>query len=76
MHSIFNISLRGDKQIEEIDYFDIFAPVTNWTKVRIMLIMSLILGLSTKQVEYTASFIHALIDKPPNFESLSKEEKK
>ena len=56
---------RDDKQIQ---FFDTFAPVTNWTIVRIMLIMSLILGLSTKQVDYTAAFTHAAIDKPPNYE--------
>ena len=40
--------VRGDRQIEGVDYFDTFAPVVNWTTVRIMLIMSIILNLSTK----------------------------
>ena len=65
---------RGDRQIEGIDFYDTFAPVTNWTTVRIMLIMSLILNLATKQVDYTAAFVHAPIDKPPNFHQMSKEE--
>ena len=39
-----------------------------------MLIMSLILNLATKQVDYTAAFVHAPIDKPPNFHQMSKEE--
>ena len=39
---------RGDKQIEDIDFFDTFASVTNWTTIRILLIMLLVLGLSTK----------------------------
>ena len=64
---------RGDCQIEGVDFFDTFAPVTNWTTVRIMLIMSLILGLSTKQVDYTAAFVHAPIDKPPNYDNMSNE---
>jgi len=65
---------RGDKQIEGVDFFDTYAPVTNWTTVRIMLIMSLILNLSTKQVDYTAAFVHADIDEPPHFHEMSMEE--
>jgi hypothetical protein len=65
---------RGDRQVEGIDFFDTFAPVINWTSVRLLLILSAILGLSTKQVDYTAAFVHAPIDKDPNWESMSQEE--
>jgi hypothetical protein len=41
---------RGERQIEGVDYFETFAPVT----VRLMLILSIILGLTTKQVDYMA----------------------
>ena len=67
---------RGDRQIEGTDFFDTFAPVINWTTVRIMLIMFLILGMHTKQVDYTAAFTYAPIDLPPNYENLSEEEKR
>jgi hypothetical protein len=50
---------RGDKQIEGVDFFETFAPVVNWTTVRLLLILSQVLNLSTKQVDYTAAFIHA-----------------
>jgi hypothetical protein len=66
---------RGDRQVEDIDFFDTFAPVVNWTSVHLLLILSAILGLSTKQVDYTAAFVHAPIDKDPNWDSLSSEEK-
>jgi Reverse transcriptase (RNA-dependent DNA polymerase) len=56
----------GDRQIEGFDFFDTFAPVINWTTVCMMLILSIILGLSTCQVDYTAAFVHASIDKDPN----------
>ena len=52
---------RGDKQIEGVDYFETFAPVVNWTTVRLLLILSLILGWSTRQVDYTTAFLHAPI---------------
>ena len=52
---------HGDKQLEGVDYFDTFAPVTNWMTVRLMLTLATILGLATQQVDYTAAFIHAPI---------------
>jgi hypothetical protein len=54
--------VRGDRQVEGVDFFDTFAPVVNWRTVRLMLILSAILGLSTHQVDYTAAFIHAPIN--------------
>ena len=68
--------VRGDHQREGVDFFDTFAPVVSWTTVRLMLILSLILDLSTRQVDYTAAFLHADIDKDPNYEKLTKEEKR
>jgi Reverse transcriptase (RNA-dependent DNA polymerase) len=67
--------VRGDRQKEGVDYFDTFAPVVSWQTVRLMLVLSVILDLATKQVDYTAAFVHAPIDEPPNFDSLSTEEK-
>ena len=65
---------RGDKQVEGIDYFDTFAPVINWTTVRLMLILTLILNFSTCQVDYTAAFVHSPIDCDPNWENMSQQE--
>jgi hypothetical protein len=54
--------VRGDQQIEGVDFFDTYAPVVAWTTVRLLLILSVILGLATKQVDYTLAFVHAEID--------------
>jgi hypothetical protein len=51
----------GHRQIEGVGFFETFAPVVNWTTVRLLLILSQVLNLSTKQVDYTAAFIHAPI---------------
>ena len=67
---------RGDKQVEGVDFFDTFAPVGNWTTVRLMMILSIILNLSTVQVDYTAAFVHAPIDKDPNWDKMTEEEQK
>jgi len=40
-----------------------------------MLILSVVLGLKTKQVDYTAAFVHADIDKDPDWDQLSEEER-
>ncbi len=65
---------RGNRQLEGVDFFETYAPGVNWQAVRIMLILSLVYRLATKQVNYTAAFIHAPIDKHPNFDNLSQEE--
>jgi hypothetical protein len=56
---------RGDRQIEGVDFFETFAPVVNWTTVRLLLVVSIILGLKTCQADYTAAFVQAPIDQPP-----------
>lgn len=48
--------------MEGVDFFDAFALVVNWTTVRLMLVLSAILGLSTPQVDYTAAFVHDPMD--------------
>jgi hypothetical protein len=65
---------RGDRQIYGVDFHDTFAPVVSWTTVRLLLILSAQLGLATRQVDYTAAFVHADIDLPPDYDRLSKEE--
>ena len=61
---------RGDPQIEEVYLFGTFEPLINWNTVCIMLILSTILGLSTKQVNYTTYFVHTTIDNNPEWASL------
>jgi hypothetical protein len=51
------LCVRGDKQIENVDYFSMYASVVSWTTVRLLLILSILLGLSTRQVNYTAAFV-------------------
>ena len=39
--------VRGDKQIEGIDYFETYAPVVSWSTVRLMFTMAFTMGLDT-----------------------------
>ena len=65
---------RGDKQLEGVNFFETFAPVVQWQTVWLMLILSVILNLATTQVDYTSTFIHALIDRDPNWDNMTPEE--
>ena len=49
---------RGFEQREGIDYFETFAPVVQWLTVRLILVMTILLNLETKQIDYTSAFIH------------------
>jgi len=68
--------VRGCKQVDAVDFFETFAPIFNCTTVRLMLILSAILGLDTTQLNYKTAFLHAPNDVASNWDSLSKKEKK
>lgn len=52
---------RGDRQLEGIDYFETWAPVVQWSTIRIVLIIAVKLGYKSAQCDITAAFIHALL---------------
>ena len=49
---------RGDQQKDD---FETYAPVVQWTTIRLMLILEVLLGLKSKQGDVTAAFVHAPI---------------
>ena len=53
------LCIRGDQQKEGVDYFDTYSPVVSWSTVRLLLILSVMMELKTKQVDYTLAFVHA-----------------
>ena len=71
---------RGDQQLEGVDYFETYAPVVQWTTVRLMLVLEVLLGLKSKQGDVTAAFLHApieegatvYVDMPKGFERKGK----
>mmetsp|Transcript_15021 Transcript_15021/g.28265 ORF Transcript_15021/g.28265 Transcript_15021/m.28265 type:complete len:2300 (+) Transcript_15021:159-7058(+) len=50
---------RGDMQTEGVDYFDTYAPVVQWSTIRLILTLTLKHGWSTRQVDYTNAFAQA-----------------
>jgi hypothetical protein len=68
------LCVRGDREIENVHYWETYAPVVSWTTVRLLLILSAELELATRQVDYTAAFVHANIETPPNYENMNTQE--
>lgn len=66
----------GDCQVEGLDFFETFAPVVNWITIRFLLILTVVLYLKTAQADYTAAFVHAPIDRPPNWDDMSLDKQK
>ena len=56
------LCVRGDRQIQDVDFHETWTPVVNWKTVRLMLILSQVLGLATQQDDYTTAFLHAPIE--------------
>ena len=52
---------RGDRQLEGVDYFETWAPVVQWSTIRLVLIIALKFGYCSAQCDITAAFIHALL---------------
>jgi hypothetical protein len=57
---------RGDQQLEGVDFFETYAPVVQWTTVRLMLILEVLLDLKSKQGDVTAAFLHADVPEGEN----------
>ena len=51
--------IRGDLQREGVDFFDTYAPVVQWSTVRMLLTLTLSKGWTTKQVDYNNAFAQA-----------------
>ena len=54
--------VRGDLQ-SKYEEFESYSPVVQWSTVRLMLILSIVHGLETRQVDYVNAFAQADLDK-------------
>ena len=45
-----------------MDFLETFAPVFQRSTIRLMTILSLMLGLSTEQADIKVDFLHAYLD--------------
>ena len=53
---------HGGKQVEGENYWETYAPVVTWSTVRLVLILSLITGLKSRQCDFVAAYTQAPLD--------------
>ena len=74
--------VKGDKQIEGVDYVDSYAPVVSWSTVRIMLGLAIKQGWATRQVDFSNAFVQETLDEevyvslPAMFQDETKKDRK
>ena len=58
------LCVNGKEQAFGRDYWKMYAPVASWATIHMMLILSSILDLKVRQVDYTQAFPQAALDDP------------
>jgi len=56
------LCLHGGKQVEGEHFWATYAPVVNWHTVRLVLILSLLANLKSRQIDYVNAFTQAPAD--------------
>ena len=57
---------RGDQQDHGVDFFKTYAPVVQWTTIRLMLILGVLINLKSKQGDIMAAFVHTDVEEGEN----------
>jgi hypothetical protein len=58
------INVHGGKQEHGVNYWDTYAPVVNWSTVRLVFIMSLLNNFKMRQIDFIQAFTQAPLDHP------------
>lgn len=58
------LCIDGSQQEYGRDYWDVYAPVVSWPTIRLLLLLSSILNLKQRQVNYTQAFPQAPLHDP------------
>lgn len=58
------ICVDGSQQMLGRDYWESYAPVVTWSTVRLVLLLSTILNLKSRQLDYTQAFPQAELQNP------------
>ena len=56
------LNLHGGKQIKDVNYWETYSPVVGWTTIRFFLILMLLNGWVSKQVDFVLAFPQADIE--------------
>ena len=58
------LNVHGGQQIHDVHYWDTYAPVVTWQTVRLFLILSLILGWQSHQLNFVMAYPKAPAEMP------------
>jgi hypothetical protein len=58
------LCVDGSQQLFGRDYWETYAPVVSWSTIRLVLLLSTILNLKSRQVDYTQAFPQADLSDP------------
>jgi hypothetical protein len=58
------LNAHGGKQLQGVNYWDTYAPVVNWSTVRLVMILSLLNGFHSRQVDFVQAYTQAPLDCP------------
>ena len=56
------LCVHGGMQTKGIDYWHTYAPVVNWSTVRLVMLLTEMAGWSSRQIDYVLAFLQAPID--------------
>ena len=58
------LNVHGGQQVHGVHYWDTYAPVLTWQTVRLFLILSLILGWQSRQLDFVMAYPQAPAEMP------------
>lgn len=58
------LCVDGSQQLQGRDFWETYAPVVSWLTVRLLLLLTSVLNLQSRQVDYTQAFPQAFLDDP------------
>jgi hypothetical protein len=56
------LTAHGGQQVHGVNYWDTYAPVVSWTSIRFFLIISLLSGWYTQQIDFVLAFPQAEVE--------------
>jgi hypothetical protein len=56
------LNIDGSKQEEGVNFWETFAPVASWSTIRVVLILALIHGWDTRQIDFVLAYTQAAVE--------------
>lgn len=50
------LNVHGGKQVKDVDFWETFSPVVQWIAIRLVLVLSILNGWVTRQVDFVLAY--------------------